>query len=154
MSSKSARNPTQLSVLVAHHCWYHEWPLEPLDGMGTLNVTGYLVSTRRAKDRPSDIRFILGIRGDSADGPATNAIIYFFPTASADNVGYIAAGTQLIGLLRDEDFTFWYDILRNESPVKLSYIEGAGSGHTVPVDAIAIGTNDEPLGEGPIDTSP
>jgi hypothetical protein len=122
--------------------------------MGTLNVTSYLVSTLREKGRPSGIRFILGIRGTSTEGPATNAIIYFVPTASPDSVGYVAAGTQLIGLLPVEDFPFWYDILRNERPVRIHYTEGVGSGNTVHVEAISIGTNDEPLGEGPVDTSP
>jgi hypothetical protein len=67
----------------------------------------------------------------------TGAIVYFWPDPPTDTVGHLA-DTLLVGLLPDQDFAGWYDILRAERPVKVFYIEGGASG---PVFHIGVGTD-------------
>ena len=90
--------------------------------MGALNVTEYKVSTNRSRSNPNAHRFALTLKGRSDSGAVNSAVIYFWPSRPSDNVGYIA-GSLFVGMLDDSDFQYWYDILRNEKPVKLYYTE-------------------------------
>jgi hypothetical protein len=118
--------------------------------MGTLNVSSYRVGTNRSRNNANAHRYYLSLQGNSEQGPATSAIIYFWPTTPADTVGYVA-NTLLVGMLPDEDFASWYEILRAERPVKVFYVEGSGGENRV--WHIGLGTDPEAVGEGPRDLS-
>lgn len=119
--------------------------------MGTLNVSSYHVGTNRSRNNPNAHRYYLFLQGNSEEGSATSAVVYFWPTPPTDTVGYLT-NTLLVGLLPDVDFASWYDILRAERPVKVIYIEGL-NGETK-VYHIGLGTDPEAIGEGPSDLSP
>ncbi len=91
--------------------------------MGTLNVTTYRVGTNRSRANAQAHRFFLSLEGFAESGAATSAVVYFWPTQPTDTVGYVA-GNLLVGMLDDADFAGWYDILRSERPVKVTYVEG------------------------------
>jgi hypothetical protein len=122
---------------------------EYLPGMGTLNVSSYRVGTNRSRTDPGAHRYYLSLQGTSEEGAATSAIVYFWPDPPTDTVGHLA-DTLLVGLLPDEDFAGWYDILRAERPVKVFYVEGGASGT---VFHIGVGTDPEAVGEGPSNLS-
>ena len=115
--------------------------------MGTLNVTQYRVGTNRSRANTGAHRFFLSLTGNSEAGVVTSAIIYFWPTPPAGTVGYIASNL-LVGLLPDVDFQGWYDILRQEKPVKVYYVENPSEAR---IWHIGVGTTDEGVGEGPRD---
>ncbi|WP_172332107.1 hypothetical protein [Mangrovicoccus sp. HB161399] len=117
--------------------------------MGTLNVTEYRVGTNRSRTNSNAHRFFLSLSGSSSSGPVSSAIIYFWPTKPADTVGYVA-GSLLVGMLDDSDFSYWYDILRNEAPVRVTYVENSSLSENR-VWHISVGTTDEGVGEGPED---
>ena len=117
--------------------------------MSVLNVTEYRVGTNRSRSNPAAHRFVLVLDGSSASGPASRAIVYFWPSQPADTVGYVA-GSLLVGLLDDEDFPFWYDIVRSEKPVRVTYLEDSADSQNR-VRHLSIGTSDEGVGEGPQD---
>ncbi len=117
--------------------------------MGTLNVTEYRVGTNRSRSNTNAHRFFLILSGFSEAGPAGRAVIYFWPTRPSDTVGYIA-GDLLVGMLDDSDFPFWYDILRSEKPVKVTYVENSAASE-IRIWHLSVGTSDEGVGEGPKD---
>jgi hypothetical protein len=117
--------------------------------MGILNVTEYRVGTNRSRTNTNAHRYYLSLSGFSESGPARSAIIYFWPSKPADTVGYVA-GSLVVGLLDDGDFASWYDILRTEKPVKLSYVENSSPSENK-LWHISIGTTEEAVGEGPKD---
>ncbi|MBT2162797.1 hypothetical protein [Zobellia barbeyronii] len=117
--------------------------------MGVLNVTEYRVGTNRSRTNTNAHRFFLSLKGRSERGVVNSAIIYFWPSRPTDTVGYIA-GSLFVGMLDDSDFQYWYDILRNEKPVKLNYVENSDASVNK-VWHISIGTGDEGVGEGPKD---
>lgn len=57
---------------------------------------------------------------------------------------------RLVGWFPADEFPYWYDVLRSESPVSVIYnmreINGASY-----VNSIGVGTTQEPVGEGPAD---
>lgn len=55
-------------------------------------------------------------------------------------------------MLDDSDFAGWYDIIRSENPIKVSYIENSDPAENR-VFNIGVGTTDEGVGERPADTS-
>jgi hypothetical protein len=116
--------------------------------MGTLNVTTYRVGTNRSRANPQAHRFFLTLEGFAESGAATSAVVYFWPTQPTDTVGYVA-GSLLVGMLDDADFAGWYDILRSERPVKVTYVEGSAGESKV--WHISVGTTSEGVGEGPRD---
>lgn len=59
----------------------------------------------------------------------------------------------IAGWLPSTEFSFWYDILRNENPLTLFYDFSSILGASY-IDKITLGTSTEPLGEGPADFSP
>ena len=121
--------------------------------MGTLAVTTYKVSTNRSRTNANAHRYAIQLQGTSESGPATSAVIYFWPTKPADTVGYLA-GSLVVGLLDDSDFAGWYDILRHEKPIRLYYVENSAASENR-LWHISIGTADEELvGEGPRDYTP
>ncbi|MFS4439420.1 hypothetical protein ACMA5I_14505 [Paracoccaceae bacterium GXU_MW_L88] len=117
--------------------------------MGILNITDYRLGTNRSRASTSAHRFFISLEGASQSGPATRAIIYFWPTRPVDTVGYVA-GSLLVGMLDDSDFESWRDILRHEKPVRVSYVEN-NSDPQRRLHHISIGTTDEGVGEGPTD---
>jgi len=59
----------------------------------------------------------------------------------------------LAGWLPSSEFSYWYDLLRSETPLTLSFnITPIGGANYV--NTIALGTSTEPIGEGPADMSP
>ena len=116
--------------------------------MGVLNVTTYQVGTNRSRHSPPAPRFFLTLAGFAGSGAATSTVIYSWPTQPNDTVGYVA-GQLLVGLLPDADFTGWYDILRSERPVTVTYIEGSAGDRRLA--HISVGTTAEGVGEGPRD---
>ncbi len=117
--------------------------------MGTLNVTQYRVGTNRSRNPANQHSMFLSLEGVSEDGPATRAIVYFWPTPPADTVGYVAS-SLLVGMLHERDFALWYDILRNEKPVKVTYVENTAD-RSRRIWHISVGTSNEGVGEGPAD---
>jgi len=117
--------------------------------MGILNITEYRVGTNRSRTNTNAHRFFLSLSGASESGPANRAIIYFWPTRPSDHVGYVA-GSLVVGMLDDSDFPFWYDILRSEKPVKLSYVENSSPSENK-LWHISVNTSEEGVGEGPED---
>lgn len=118
--------------------------------MGTFNVTRYRVGTNRSRTDSNAHRFFLSLSGNSESGPAQSVIIYFWPSKPVDTVGYIA-GNLLVGMLDDSDFQYWYNILRNEKPVHVYYVENNAASENR-VWHISVGTSDEGVGEGPADS--
>ena len=62
----------------------------------------------------------------------------------------------LSGWLPSSEFSFWYDALRSEKPLTL-FFNIAPIGGANYVDSISLGTSAasvEPIGEGPVDSSP
>ncbi|NET85183.1 MAG: hypothetical protein F6J94_25700 [Moorea sp. SIO1F2] len=119
--------------------------------MGVINVTTYRVGTNRSRNNSNAHRYFLSLEGSAESGPANRAVIYFWPTKPADTVGYIS-GSLLVGMLDDSDFAGWYDIIRSENPIKVSYVENSDPAENR-VFHIGVGTTDEGVGEGPADTS-
>ncbi len=117
--------------------------------MGVLNVTEYRVATNRSRTNVRAHRFFISLKGRSESGPVTSAIIYFWPVRPEDNVGYLGS-SSFVGMLDDSDFEYWYDILRNEKPVKFYYTENRNAAENK-VWHMGIGTGDEGVGEGPKD---
>lgn len=117
--------------------------------MGILNVTEYRVGTNRSRTNTNAHRFFIVAEGFSENGPINRAVIYFWPSKPADTVGYVA-GSLLVGMLDDGDFQYWYDILRNEKPVKISYVENSSASENK-VWHISVNTTNEGVGEGPED---
>lgn len=117
--------------------------------MGTLNVTEYRVGTNRSRSNTNAHRYFLSLKGNSASGPAASAIVYFWPQRPTDTVGYVA-GSLVVGMLDDSDFAMWYEILKTESPVQLTYFENSAANENR-LWHISIGTTDEGVGEGPQD---
>jgi hypothetical protein len=118
--------------------------------MGALIVTTYQVSTFRHRAKPNSHRFLLGLKGVAESGPVTEAAVFFYQSPPPDSIGHIG-GAFLVGTLPEVDFASWYDILRNERPIRLGYEEGAGTDPEIVT--LDIGTNQEPVGEGPKDPS-
>jgi hypothetical protein len=60
--------------------------------------------------------------------------------------------------LPSAEYPLFYDIVRSEKPVTLSYQELHGAPYETPsgfyVSEVALGTSTEPVGEGPADLSP
>jgi hypothetical protein len=119
--------------------------------MGVLNISTYRVGTNRSRTNTNAHGRYLSLAGNAESGPANQAIIYFWPTQPNDTVGYVA-GNLVVGLLNERDFDAMYDILRNEKPAKLTYIENSSASESR-LWHIGIGTLEEGVGEGPEDPS-
>jgi hypothetical protein len=119
--------------------------------MGLLNVTTYQIAAARSRTNANSPRFVLTLRGITENGPVTEAAIFFYQTPQPGTIGSVSA-QLLVGILPDLDFASWYDILRNERPVKVNYVEGVGG--DARIGELSIGTNQEPVGEGPQDLTP
>lgn len=92
--------------------------------MGTLDVTEYRVGVNRSRAHANAHRYFLQLMGASAEGDARSAIVYFSPARPVDAVGYME-GNLLVGMLDDGDFADWCDILSNEKPVRMHYVENS-----------------------------
>lgn len=119
--------------------------------MGILNVTQYRVGTNRSRNNVNAPRFFLILTGNSVSGLVAKAKIYFLRTEPSSIGLIIDSGALLIGTLSDRDFQYWYDILRNEKPIKLTYLVSNDPSPVVRFDHLSIGTSAEGVGEGPKD---
>ncbi len=57
---------------------------------------------------------------------------------------------RIFGWLPSNEFSYWYDLVRSESPVRLYYLISPINGAKY-IRTLAVGTSDEPVGEGPAD---
>jgi hypothetical protein len=94
-------------------------------------------------------------------GIVDRANLYFATTwdnwSGSPVVGYYSTGNPLqpllTGWLPSSEFSYWYDVLRNEQPLTL-FFNITPIGGAQYVNQISIGTSSEPIGEGPEDVSP
>jgi hypothetical protein len=86
-----------------------------------------------------------------------NFSTYFDNWSTTPAVGFYNSSNPLqpilTGWLPSSEFSFWYDVLRSEKPLTLSY-NIAPIGGANYVNDISLGTSSEPIGEGPQDSSP
>ncbi|MFF0991448.1 hypothetical protein [Kocuria nitroreducens] len=95
-----------------------------------------------------DIYYTMNLRGTSEGAGATHALIQFQTQRDPSFPGYEAGlpgEITLFAWLPFDLFVRWYDILRNESPVSLSYYTNESDRG---VGQLELFTGPEPLGEG------
>jgi len=108
-----------------------------------MTVTSYQVGTNHSRDNAGAHRRFLSLSGT---GDRNSAIIYFWPGTPGSS--YFTANL-VVGLLPVADFDDWYNVLRSERPVLLTWVEAPNS----QIYHIGIGTTNEAVGEGPADRS-
>jgi hypothetical protein len=122
--------------------------------MGVFLVTNYSLSAQAVRTPPAVVEILHAIllAGIPESGPLKSANI-LFATARGDIYPGVVSNGGLVGFILDAMFASWYDILRNERPVRLRYHPDPTSPANTPLERLELFTGPEPLGEGPVDLS-
>ena len=129
----------------------------PMFDIETYKVSSYL-ERFTAETRPSRVLDMAGpVLFHGIQNHALFAFSsYFDPVWSNPVVGYLTdggfSGLSVVGWFPVAEFSYYYDILRNERPVQALYEfrdAGATSGY---LRKVGLGTSTEPIGEGPSDS--
>ena len=112
-------------------------------------VLNYKVGVTRSH-KPGPVRWLSLRLETAADG--AQAVSLFFYEKAAPGLGFLSRETEtLVVNLPFEDFDPTYKILNEEKPVYAHFRVHADENRLLSFD---LSTSEEPLGEGPVDTSP
>lgn len=117
--------------------------------MPTVRVTRYVLSygaVKTAGERPFPWHSIILVFDPDSRPPVSDAVVLFTPSNSLGNMN---TPNRLTAYLPVEDFSTYHMILQTESPVFAEWVEDAGGRLT----SFYLKTQEEPVGEGPIDRS-
>lgn len=133
--------------------------------MGTFTVASYRVRVELTRVGSGAVTTVRNRILELASAPEAHEIVEtallnfstsFESWSGSGVVGYYAGTLTrpvLYGWLPASEFTLWYDVVRSEQPLTLSYTTQNDVPPTYITD-FTLGTSTEPLGEGPHDVSP